>query len=127
MLTKSSPAMTQAKLSYGASRLVNQSVNFVIDLADAFEAHKGAVTQLYFEEDNRLLMTGGKDRSLKVNVKWQQIWKLPERWINEEVEKFEESEIKNMKDSMAMIKLQRSMNKHDDDSSDDDLNGWDFR
>jgi hypothetical protein len=42
---------------------------------------------MYYDEDTRLLITGGKDRSIK-------FWKLPERWTSEEVEKFEETEIK---------------------------------
>jgi hypothetical protein len=35
---------------------------------DAFEAHKGAITQLYYEEDSRLLITGGKDKALRVFI-----------------------------------------------------------
>ena len=54
-------------------------------------------------------------------------WKLPERWTNEEIEKFEENEIKIMKDSMAMLKLQKTLTNQEEDSSDDDLNGWDYK
>jgi hypothetical protein len=33
-----------------------------------------------------------------------------------------------MSDTLAMLKLQKSLAKSDDDDSDeDDLNGWDFR
>jgi hypothetical protein len=64
------------------------------------------------------MITGGKDKSLK-------IWKIPERWANEDVEKFERTETRNINDSMAMLKLQRVMTKKDEDDSDDDLNGWD--
>ena len=91
-------------------------MNFLV----AFEAHKGAVTQLYFEEENRMLITAGKDRAIR-------FWKLPERWTNEEIEKFEENEIKIMKDSMAMLKLQKTLTNQDEDSSDEDLNGWDYK
>ena len=40
------------------------------------------------------------------------------------------SEIKNINDTLAMLKLQKSLAKigdGDDDSSDDSLNGWDIR
>ena len=47
--------------------------------------------------------------------------------MNEEIVKFEENEIKNMKDSVAMLKLQRNLTKEEYDSSDDDLNGWDYK
>jgi len=47
--------------------------------------------------------------------------------MNEEIVNFEENEIKNMKDSAAMLKLQRTLVKDDYDSSDDDLNGWDYK
>jgi WD40 repeat protein len=36
----------------------------------AFPAHKGAITQMYFEEETRLLLTGGKDKSLRVFIKF---------------------------------------------------------
>jgi hypothetical protein len=32
-----------------------------------------------------------------------------------------------MKDSMAMLKLQKTLTNQEDDSSDDDLNGWDYK
>jgi hypothetical protein len=47
--------------------------------------------------------------------------------MNEEIVNFEENEIKNMKDSLAMLKLQRTLTKDEYDSSDDDLNGWDHK
>jgi WD40 repeat protein len=86
----------------------------------AWEGHQSAITQLYFEEESRLLISGGKDKSIK-------FWKLPERWTNEDIEKFEENEIKNYSDSLAMIKLQRVITRKEEDDSDDDLNGWDIR
>jgi hypothetical protein len=42
---------------------------------------------MYFEEDSSILVTSAKDRIIKY-------WKLPERWTSEEIEKFEENEIK---------------------------------
>ena len=35
---------------------------------------------------------------------------------------------KNLNDTMAMLRLQKALEKKDEDSSDDDsLDGWDFR
>jgi hypothetical protein len=51
---------------------------------DAFEAHKGAITQLYYEEDSRLLITGGKDKALRVfifNLVLETSWKM-DKWRN---------------------------------------------
>jgi hypothetical protein len=47
---------------------------FLINFLVAFEAHKGAITQLYFEEESRMLITGGKDRNIR--VKFYLIFKL---------------------------------------------------
>ena len=77
---------------------------------------------MLYEEDRRLLWTGGKDRSIV-------IWQLPEKWSNEEIEKFEENEIKHINDNIALKRLQKALLRRDDDdsdSSDDDLNGWDL-
>ena len=59
---------------------------------------------------------------------YYQVWKLPERWISEDVQKFEETEIKIQKDTAAMLNIQRQQTKRDEDEdSEDDLNGWDFK
>ena len=84
---------------------------------------KSAITQIYFEESQRLLWTGGKDRTLKV-------WQLPEKWGNKEIEEFEENEIKNINDALALKRIQKTIAKREEDESDsdaDDLNGWDYR
>ncbi len=89
----------------------------------AWLAHpKAAITQMYFQENERLLWTGAKDRAIR-------IWQLPEKWQNEEIEKFEETEIKNINNNLALIKMQKTLLKMTDDDSDsslDDLNGWDY-
>lgn len=91
---------------------------------------------MYYEEESRILITASKDKTVKVNILItltfiflnQQIWKLPERWISEDVQKFEETEIKIQKDTAAMLKIQRQQSKkEEDEDSEDDLNGWDFR
>jgi WD40 repeat protein len=35
-------------------------------ISDVFEAHKGAITQLLWDEDTKILISVGKDRALRV-------------------------------------------------------------
>ena len=87
-----------------------------------WKAHSSAITQMIYDGAHKILITGAKDKKII-------FWKLPEKWVNEEVEKFEKDEIKNLNDTMAMLKLQKALEKKGNDSSDDDdsLDGWDFR
>jgi hypothetical protein len=55
---------------------------------------------MFYDEESRLLITGGKDRTIK-------FWRLPERWTSEEVERFEETEIKVGDDLSRFIKIQQ--------------------
>ena len=88
----------------------------------AWKAHEGPITQMDYDTAHKILITGGKDKKII-------FWKLPEKWINEDIERFEKDEIKNLNDTMAMLRLQKALEKKDDDSSDDDdsLDGWDIR
>ena len=87
----------------------------------SWEAHEGAITQIEFIAEDKVIISGGKDKFIRS-------WRLPEKWINEDVEKFEQNEIKNMSDTLAMLKLQKSLAKPEDYNSDEDsLNGWDYR
>ena len=89
---------------------------------------KSAITQMVYQEDERLLWSGAKDRSLK-------IWKLPEKWVSEEIENFEMNELKKINDQIAEMKIKKKMEMIDDDedeyassgSLEDDLNGWNYR
>ena len=87
-----------------------------------WQAHTGAITQMYYDEEYMILFSAGKDKKVL-------FWKLPEKWVNDEIEKFEKTEIKNINDSLAMLKIQKTLTKLDgeDDSSDDSLCGWDIR
>jgi hypothetical protein len=87
----------------------------------AWKAHKGGLTQLDYLEDKNYVMTVGKDKYVKV-------WSLPYKWENEDIVLFEQNEIKIMSDTIAMIKLQKSLNNSDDyNSEEDSINGWDYR
>ena len=54
-------------------------------------------------------------------------WKLPENWINSDLEKFEDEEMRKINDEKAILKFQNFKDDNDSDSSDDSLNGWDIR
>ena len=88
----------------------------------AWQAHTGAITQMYYDSENMTLVTASKDKKIC-------FWKLPEKWVNDEIEKFEKNEIKNINDSIALMKMQKQLTKMNegDDSSDDSLSGWDIR
>lgn len=89
----------------------------------AWQAHSGAITQMEFDPEKKILFTVSKDKKMTY-------WQLPKTWINEEISKFEQNEIKNINDSLAMLKIQKTLIKlgeGDEDSSDDSLCGWDIR
>ena len=85
-----------------------------------WEAHKGPITQMWFEEENNLLWTGGKDRNIRV-------WKLPDKWVTSEVKEFDENEVSNVTAKIAEEKFEKINKNNDEDSDEDDLNGWCFR
>ena len=70
------------------------------------------------EMESNVVLCGCEDMSLS-------LLKIPDKLVdNEEIEKYEENEIKNISDMNAMIALQ----KYDDNynSDEDSLNGWDY-
>ena len=64
-------------------------------------------------------MSAGKDKKIM-------FWKLPEKWISDEVANFEKNEIKQLNAQVAMLKLQKN-NNDEEDSSFDSCDGWDIR
>ena len=89
-----------------------------------WEAHpKSPITQMMFDEENLLLWTGAKDKAFRV-------WQLPEKFTSDAMDKFESTEVKNISESLAIMKLQGLLKREmedDSDSSVDDLNGWDYK
>jgi WD40 repeat protein len=86
----------------------------------SWNAHEGPITQMVFLPQIKLIISSGKDKYFRT-------WRLPDKWQNEDVVKFEQTEIKNISDTMAMLKLQKSLAKPEDYNSDEDsLNGWDY-
>ena len=87
----------------------------------SWKGHDSSITQIYYYPNEKVIITAGKDKFIKT-------WKLPEKWINDDIKKFEENEIQNMSDTMAMLKLQKSLERPEDYNSDEDsLNGWDYK
>ena len=86
----------------------------------SWNAHEGPITQMVFLPQIKIIISAGKDKYFRT-------WRLPENWQNEDFLKFEQTEIKNISDTMAMLKLQKSLSKPEDYNSDEDsLNGWDY-
>jgi WD40 repeat protein len=87
--------------------------------------HKRPITKMLFfvdkEMDCNLLMVCYDDCNMN-------LVKIPDKWLEkEELEKFEENEIKASSDLNAMIYLQKNMEKDENYNSDEDsLNGWDY-
>ena len=88
-----------------------------------WEAHpKSAITQIWYQPEQHLLWTGGKDLRIK-------IWQLPEKWLSKEVDTFEKNEVSNLTAKLVEEKMEKINSKKDgeEDSDDDDLNGWCYR
>ena len=88
-----------------------------------WEAHpKSAITQMWYQHDQHILWTGGKDLRIKM-------WKLPKKWISEEVNDFDINEVSNITARIAEEKIIKRINKKEgeEDSDDDDLNGWCYK
>ena len=84
---------------------------------------KSAVMQMWWDEEGRMLWTGGKDRKMK-------LWRIPEKWDSKAVEEFESKEIKNINETIATKRMKDNLRRYEEgdesDSSGDDLCGWDF-
>ena len=66
-----------------------------------WEAHpKSAITQMWLQTEFNLLWTGGKDKQIN-------IWQLPEKWVSNEAENYEEIEVKNITAKMVESKFLR--------------------
>ena len=90
----------------------------LILILDSFQAHSNPITQMDFIVKRNILITGAKDKTIKM-------WKFPENWNSKEIEKFEENEL--LKETALMNKINNKLtNDIFDDSFDEELNGWDL-
>lgn len=49
---------------------------------------------MHYDESKRVLLTMSKDKKVT-------FWKFPHDWINEDLKKFEQDEIRNINDTLA--------------------------
>lgn len=75
------------------------------------------MTQMEWLEHKNVLITAGKDRALK-------FWKIPDSWVNKDIDMFAKNELRTYKDSEAMQKILTKYTQNEE--SDDELNGWDL-
>lgn len=88
-----------------------------------WEAHpKSAITQIWYQPEVHILWTGGKDLRIK-------IWQLPDKWLSKEVDSFEKNEVNILTAKLVEEKMEKINKKKEgeEDSDDDDLNGWCYR
>ena len=87
----------------------------------AWQAHSDAITQMRYDRKKRQLLSVGKDKKIIY-------WQIPDSWISASMKKFEEDNIRQINASRAAAKFQNIKKEgDDDDSSEDSLDGWEFR
>ena len=92
-------------------------------------AHENmAITSLYFNRINNILITGAKDKSIK-------IWKVPEFWFDPQIEKYENEDLAKINNELRKKRIQmeqiiqgnKEINYESDQSeNEEDLNGWNY-
>ena len=84
-----------------------------------WHAHDGAITQMQYINEERQLWTGGKDLKIK-------LWKLPEKWVSEEVDLFDKEEKYAITAKIAEEKIERQKKDEEGNvySDDDEISGW---
>ena len=88
----------------------------------AWQAHSGAITQMEFYPEQRLLLSMAKDKKIIY-------WQIPDNWVSDSIKKFQDEKVREINNARAIERIQQSQKKEedDDDSSDDSLDGWDIR
>ena len=87
---------------------------------------KMPINCLYYLENQRLLITGGRDKSVK-------FWKIPEFWFDEKIRKFEKDDLDKINNELRKKRIQmekiiegnNEINYESDISeNEEELNGW---
>ena len=87
----------------------------------AWQAHSDAITQMKYFPKNKQLLSMAKDKKIIY-------WQLPDKWVSDSIQKFQDEKVREINNARATERLQRTQKKEgDDDSSDDSLDGWDIR
>ena len=92
-------------------------------------AHENmSITSLYFNRINNILITGSKDKSIK-------IWKIPEFWFDPQIEKYENEDLTKINNELRkkrikmeqIIQGNKEINYESDHSeNEEDLTGWNY-
>ena len=95
----------------------------------SFKSHeKMPLSCLIYLMDKRLIISGGVDKSIKV-------WKMPELWFDEKIEKFEKEELVKINNELRKKRIQmekiiegnNEVNYESDISeNEEELNGWNY-
>ena len=89
---------------------------------------KMPINCLFYLENQRLLITGGRDKSIN-------FWKIPEFWFNEKIRKFEKEDLANINNELKKKRIQmekiiegnNEINYESDISeNEEELNGWNY-
>jgi WD40 repeat protein len=86
----------------------------------AWQAHSDAITQMKYFPKRRQLLSMAKDKKIIY-------WQIPDNWVKDSVRKFQDESVREINNTRATERLQRTQKEGDDDSSDDSLDGWDIR
>ena len=92
-------------------------------------AHQNmSITNLYFNRISNILITGSKDKSIK-------IWKIPEFWFDPQIEKYENEDLTKINNELRkkrikmeqIIQGNKDINYESDHSeNEEDLTGWNY-
>lgn len=83
----------------------------------ALKAHNDGITKLQLLDKESILITAGKDKQIK-------FYKLPAEWRDSRLEAELVKDAKIQKQTEAMLQAKRLQEKRQEDSDEDDLNGW---
>jgi WD40 repeat protein len=95
----------------------------------SLNAHeKMAINSTFYLEDKRLIITGGRDKSVK-------FWKFPEFWFDEKIKKYENEDLVKINNELKKKRIQmekiiegnNEVNYESDISeNEEELNGWNY-
>ena len=95
----------------------------------SFISHnKYPINCLFYSEKERLVISGGRDKSVK-------IWKIPQFWFDEKIEKYETEELVKINNELKKKRIQmekiiegnNDVNYESDFSdNEEELNGWNY-
>ena len=95
----------------------------------SLNAHeKMAINSTFYLEDKRLIITGGRDKSVK-------FWKFPEFWFDEKIKKYENEDLVKINSELKKKRIQmekiiegnNEVNYESDISeNEEELNGWNY-